>query len=56
MKQQIGVALLLVFGAVSFAVATQQTLTTYIISSLAVLGLAAGALLSGTAGEDGRPV
>jgi len=56
MKQQIGAAFLLVFGVVIFAVATQQTFATYVVSALAVLGLAAGALLSGTAGDDGRPV
>jgi len=56
MKETIGALLLVVFGVVIFAVATQQTFTTYVVSALAVLGLAAGALLSGTGGEDGRPV
>lgn len=56
MKGKIGVAFLLAFGVVSFAVATQQTTLTDLLSALAVLGLAAGALLSGTAGETGRSV
>lgn len=56
MKETIGAVLLLVFGAVIFAVATQQTFTTHVVSAIAVLGLAAGALLSGTGGDDGRPV
>ena len=56
MKAKIGVALLLVASIVIFAVSTQQTFTTYVLSALAVLGLAAGALLSGTAGQEGRPV
>ena len=56
MKGKLGVALLLVAGIAIFAVATQQTFTTYVISALGVLALSAGALLSGTAGEEGRPV
>ncbi|NEU57593.1 hypothetical protein [Halorussus sp. MSC15.2] len=56
MKAKLGVALLLVAGAAIFAVASQQTFTTYVVSAIAVLGLAAGALLSGIGGEEGRPV
>jgi len=56
MKAKLGVALIVLAGAVIFAVATTQTFTTYIISAIAVLAMAAGALLSGTAGEEGRPV
>jgi hypothetical protein len=56
MRAKIGVALLAVASIVIFAVATQQTFTTYVLSALAVLGLATGALLSGTSGQEGRPV
>ncbi|UPV99302.1 hypothetical protein M0R88_12300 [Halorussus gelatinilyticus] len=56
MKANLGLALVIVAGAVVFAVATTQTFTTYLLSAVAVLVMAAGALLSGTADEDGRPV
>lgn len=56
MKAKLGIALLLVAGVLVFAVAGNFTTAGYVLSALAVLGLAAGALLSGTAGEEGRPV
>ncbi|WP_170977200.1 hypothetical protein [Halorussus salinisoli] len=56
MKANLGLALVVLAGAIIFAVATTQTFTTYVVSAVAVLAMAAGALLSGTADEDGRPV
>ncbi len=56
MKANLGLALVVVAGALVFAIATTQTFTTYLLSSVGVLVMAAGALLSGTADEDGRPV
>jgi hypothetical protein len=56
MKANLGLALVVVAGALVFAIATTQTFTTYLLSAVAVLVMAAGALLSGTANEDGRPV
>ncbi|MFC7080851.1 hypothetical protein [Halorussus caseinilyticus] len=56
MKANLGLALVVVAGLAVFAIATTQTFTTYVLSSVAVLLMAAGALLSGTADEDGRPV
>jgi hypothetical protein len=56
MKAKLGVALILLSGAAIFAVANTHTFTTGIISAVAVLVMSAGALLSGTAGEEGRPV
>ncbi|USZ69039.1 hypothetical protein NGM10_04705 [Halorussus salilacus] len=56
MKSKLGAVLLVVAGLAIFAVAAQQTFTTYLVSAVGVLALAAGALLLGTAGEEGRPV
>ena len=56
MKTKLGIGLLLVAGALIFAVASTQSFTTNIVSAVAVLGLAAGALLIGIDGEEGRPV
>jgi hypothetical protein len=56
MKANLGLALVLAAGAIVFAVSTTQTTTTYLLSAVAVLAMAGGALLSGTADEDGRPV
>ena len=56
MKANLGLGLVVAAGLVVFAVSTMQTFPTYVLSSVAVLIMAAGALLSGTAEEDGRPV
>jgi hypothetical protein len=56
MRATLGTALIVIAGAVIFAIASTQTFTTYVVSAVAVLAMAAGALLSGTAGEEGRPV
>ena len=56
MRAKLGVGLLLVAGILVFAVAGNFTLTANVAIAAAVLGLAAGALLSGTADEEGRPV
>ncbi|UPV73270.1 hypothetical protein M0R89_12020 [Halorussus limi] len=56
MKANLGLALVLLAGVVVLGVATIQTFPTYVLSAVAVLVMAAGALLSGTANEDGRPV
>jgi len=56
MKANLGLALVFVAGLVVFAIATIQTFPTYLASAVGVLIMAAGALLSGTADEDGRPV
>ena len=56
MKAKLGAVLMLVAGAVIFAVANQQTLVNNLIAAVAVLALAAAALLLGTAGQEGRPV
>ncbi|WP_276300457.1 hypothetical protein [Halorussus lipolyticus] len=56
MKANLGLALVLVAGLAIFAVAATQSFTTNVLSAVAVLVMAGGALLSGTADEDGRPV
>ena len=56
MKTKLGVGLLLVAGALIFAVAGQQTFTNNVLAAIAVLGLAAGALLIGLDVEGSRPV
>lgn len=56
MNSNIGVALLVVAGIAIFAAASSQSFLTNIVSAVGVLVLAAGALISGTAEEDGRPV
>ena len=56
MKSKLGVALLVVAGIAIFAVASQQTFVNNVIAAVATLALAAGALLIGVAGEEGRPV
>ncbi|WP_168215884.1 hypothetical protein [Halorussus ruber] len=56
MKANLGLGLVFVAGLVVFALATVQTFPTYLASAVGVLVMAAGALLSGTADEDGRPV
>jgi type III secretory pathway component EscV len=56
MKANLGLVLVVLAGAVVFALATVQTFPTYLLSAVAVLVMAAGALLSGTAEEEGRPV
>ncbi len=56
MKSKLGAFLLVAAGVLIFAVAGEQTLVNNALAAVATLGLAAGALLLGTAGEEGRPV
>lgn len=56
MKANLGLALVVAAGVIILAVANTQSMTTYLLSAVAVLVMAAGALLSGTAEEEGRPV
>jgi hypothetical protein len=56
MNAKLGMTLIVVAGIAIFAVASTQTFTANVISAIAVLALAAGALISGTADEEGRPV
>ena len=56
MKANLGLALVIAGGLAIFAVASTQSFTTNLLSAVTVLIMAGGALLSGTADEEGRPV
>lgn len=56
MKTQLGTVLLLAASVLIFAVAGEWGLMSNLAAGAATLAMAAGALLIGTDGEDGRPV